>query len=157
MDSPVIIAPKIPDPLHSKKQKLCLVLDYHLLNKSINAVHNDKNVIFTTLYQTQQTICKIAEIILFIGSKIRIPSLWPNPEAKPKTGFATTSGLWHWNAASFGIWSLPGIFCYMMSQLLSGLNFCFTYLDNILVYRTSWEEHLLHLEIIFNHLKFAEF
>ena len=41
---PVIIVPK-NSPLHPKNQQLCLVLDYHLLNKSINAAHNGNNVI----------------------------------------------------------------------------------------------------------------
>ena len=33
------------------------------------------------------------------------------------------------------------------------MNSCFTYLDDILICSTSWEEHLQHLKIIFNCLK----
>ena len=51
--------------------------------------------------------------------------------AKPETAFATISGIWHWNVAPFGIFSLPGVFCYLMSQVLTGLDFCFGYLDDI--------------------------
>ena len=36
------------------------------------------------------------------------------------------------------------------------LNFYFAYLDNILIFNTSWKEHLQHLEIVFNHLKLAK-
>ena len=40
-----------------------------------------------------------------------------------------------------------------MSQVLSGLAFCFVYPDNMLVYSTSWKEHLKHLEMVFKCLK----
>ena len=42
-----------------------------------------------------------------------------------------------------------------MSQVLTGLDFFFTYLDDILVDSTSWKEHLQHLEIVFSHLQAA--
>ena len=70
------------------------------------------------------------------------------PEAKPQTAFAT-GGKQHWNMASFSMCSLSGAFCYLMSQILSGLAFCFTYLDNTLVYSVSWKEHLQHLKVVF--------
>ena len=75
------------------------------------------------------------------------------PEAEAKTAFATTSSKCHWNLAPFGICSLPGAFCYLMSQVLSGLNFCFAYLHDILVSSMSWKEHLQHLEMVFWCLK----
>ena len=40
-----------------------------------------------------------------------------------------------------------------MSQLLTGQDFCFTYLDDILIYGTSRKEHLHHLETAFSHLQ----
>ena len=57
--------------------------------------------------------------------------------------------------APFGICSLPGISCYLMSQVLSSLDFCLAYLDDILIYSASWKEHLQHLEVVFQHLKEA--
>ena len=75
------------------------------------------------------------------------------PEAKLKTAFTTTSRKWQWNVVPFGIYSLPSMFCYLMSQVLSSLDFCFRYLDDILIYSTLWEEHLKHLETVFNGLK----
>ena len=57
--------------------------------------------------------------------------------------------------APFRICSLPGVFCYLMSQVLSGLDFRFTYLDDIVIYSTSWEEHLQCLEAVYNYLKGA--
>ena len=43
-----------------------------------------------------------------------------------------------------------------MSQVLTGLHhFAFTYLDNILIFSNSYEEHLEHLENVFNRFKSA--
>ena len=43
--TPVIILPKKPDPLSTGKQQLHLFVDYHFLNKSINATCNGNKVI----------------------------------------------------------------------------------------------------------------
>ena len=42
-----------------------------------------------------------------------------------------------------------------MSQVLSGLDFCYTYLDDILICNSSWKEYLHHPEVVFKHLKEA--
>ena len=43
-----------------------------------------------------------------------------------------------------------------MSKVLTGLNhFTFTYLDNVLIFSKSWEEHLQHLNTVFNRFKTA--
>ena len=47
------------------------------------------------------------------------------------------------------------VFCYLMSQVLSGLEYCFVYLDDIGIYSASWTKHLQDLEAVFNHLKEA--
>ena len=43
-------------------------------------------------------------------------------------------------------------FLYLMLQVLPGLEFCYTYLGDILIYSVSWKDHLQHLEIVFRHL-----
>ena len=77
------------------------------------------------------------------------------PEAKPKTAFAIISGKSYWNMTPFDVCSLPSVFCYFMSLVLSGLDICFAYLDDILVYSSSWKEYLKHLEVVFMLLKEA--
>ena len=43
-----------------------------------------------------------------------------------------------------------------MSKVLTGLNhFAFTYLDDVLIFSKSWEEHLPHVNTIFNRFKTA--
>ena len=40
-----------------------------------------------------------------------------------------------------------------MSQVLSGLEFSFAYLDEILIDITVWKEHLQYFGSVFNHLQ----
>ena len=162
--APTIIVPKRPDPYippqkNKTKMQLHLVLDNSLLNKSINAVHNGNNrILYLPLLNITDLLAQLWKCKLFFSLDQRsgyhhIPLI---PEVKVKTAFVTTNGTWHWNIAQFGICSLPAIFCYLMSQVLSGLDFCFAYPDDIFICSTSWEEHLQHLQIIFKHLKPAK-
>ena len=138
MGSPTNKSTKKPDPLHPTAEQLHLVLDYHLLNKFLNVVHNV--ISYYPLPNITDMLARLQKCNLLtsldLGSRYHHIGL--NPEAKPKTAFAT-SGKWHWSVAPFGMCSLIGIFCYLMSQLLSGLNFCITCLDKILIYSTSWK------------------
>ena len=42
-----------------------------------------------------------------------------------------------------------------MNQVLEGLSFAMTYLDDIIIFSKSEEEHLLHLEEVFHQLRKA--
>ena len=59
------------------------------------------------------------------------------------------------NVAPFNICSLLGVFYYLMSQILSGLDFCFTYHVETLIYSWYWEELWHHLKVVFKCLKEA--
>ena len=134
--TPVIIAPKKPDPLNPQKQQLHLVLDYQSLSKSINAVYNDNSVIlYYPLPNRTDLLARLQKCIIFSSMDLRsgYHRISLTLKAKSKTAFATTSDKWHWNIAPLGICSLPSVFCYLMSQDLCGLDFCFAYLDSLLV------------------------
>ena len=73
-----------------------------------------------------------------------------------KTAFIIPDGDYQWNVVPFGLAMAVNTFQYLMSQVLTGLNsFVFTYLDDILIFSKSWEEHLKHLNIVFNRFKSA--
>ena len=88
------------------------------------------------------------KIFFSLDLRSRYPHMGLKHKSKPKSVSATTSGKCHWNVAPFRIHSLPGVYCYLMSEVLSGLDFCFIYLNDILVYSVSWEEHLQYLETV---------
>ena len=124
----MILIPIRPDPLHPNKQQLCFVLDYHLLNMSINAAHNRNKVIsYCPLPNITDLLARLHNckffFPLYLSSGYHHIGL--TPKANPNTAFATTSSKWHWNVAPFQICSLPDVFFYLMSQVLTGPDFYF--------------------------------
>ena len=55
----------------------------------------------------------------------------------------------------FGLAQAPAYFQLLMNQVLEGLSFAMTYLDDIIIFSNSEEEHLLHLEEVFPQLRKA--
>ena len=49
----------------------------------------------------------------------------------------------------FGLCGAPATFQRLMDRVLQGLNhFCAAYLDDIVIYSSTWEEHLSHVEAV---------
>ena len=65
----------------------------------------------------------------------------------------TADGKYQWNIFLFGLATAISMFQYIMSKVLTGLNH--TYLDDVLIFSKSWEEHLQHLNTIFQKIKEA--
>ena len=55
----------------------------------------------------------------------------------------------------FSLAQAPACFQLLMNQVLEGLNFAMTYLDDIIIFSNSEEEHLIHLEEVFRQLREA--
>jgi hypothetical protein len=55
----------------------------------------------------------------------------------------------------FGLKCAPETFCRLMSKVLAGLNYvdCLVYLDDIIVFSSSLEEHLERIERVFGRLR----
>ena len=64
--------------------------------------------------------------------------------AKPKTAFATHSGLFQFAAMPFGLCNAPATFERLMSQVMRGLHWkrCLVYIDDILVFGNDFESAL---------------
>jgi len=75
---------------------------------------------------------------------------------KPCTAF-TVGPLGHWecNRLPFGLTNSPATFQRMMEQILGDLNMriCIVYLDDIVIFSDSVEEHLHHLELVFERIR----
>jgi hypothetical protein len=66
-------------------------------------------------------------------------------ESRPKTAFVCEHGLFQYNVLPFGLAVAPSIYQQTMTHLLNGLNsFCLPYLDDIIIWSNSFEEHLSH-------------
>ena len=78
-------------------------------------------------------------------------------EAKPKTGFITHQGVYQFRKIPFGLNSSPAAFTMVMTEVLRDLNwkFALVYIDDILVFSSSFESHLDHLSQVFQRLRDA--
>ncbi len=65
----------------------------------------------------------------------------------------TPFGLFEFQFMTFGLRNAAQTFQRFMDEVLQGLGFCYPYIDDILVASASPEEHLQHLETVFQRLR----
>ena len=58
-------------------------------------------------------------------------------------------GKFEFQKVSFGLSQAPAYFQQLIYEVLSGLDFAFSYLDDILIYSPDPENHLRHIEVVF--------
>ena len=77
--------------------------------------------------------------------------------ARAKAAFITPFGLYEWQCMPFGLCNAPGTFQRLMNCVLDGLIYssCMVYLDDIIVYSHSFDEHLTRLAEVFDRLHAA--
>lgn len=75
------------------------------------------------------------------------------PEDVKKTAITTPFGLYEFPFMTFGLRNAAQSFQRFMDEVLRGLEFCFVYIDDILIASASEEEHLQHLTMVFRRLK----
>jgi hypothetical protein len=61
--------------------------------------------------------------------------------------------LYQWKFLPFGLKNTPTKFQRVMDRILAGLDFVWCYIDDIVVYSDTMEEHHIHLQIVFERLK----
>ena len=71
-------------------------------------------------------------------------------EAKQKSAFVTTSGLFQFTRMPFGLCNAPSTFERLMEKVLAGLQWqiCLVYLDDVIIYSRNTGEHVERLETI---------
>ena len=74
-------------------------------------------------------------------------------KAKAKTAFVTMNGLYEFRVMPFGLCNAPATFQRLMQKVLAGLPFCSVYVDDIIVFSDTWEEHMEHLRKVFARLR----
>ena len=75
-------------------------------------------------------------------------------ESKAKTAFVTSFGKYEFNSVLFGLAQGPAYFQQLISMVLQDCrDFVMAYLDDIIIFSRTPEEHLKHIEIIFQKLR----
>ena len=142
--APIVLVPK-------KDGTLRLCVDYRRLN----------SVARTDAYpmpRVDDLIDKLGKA-KFITTLALTRGYWQVPvaqEARHKTAFTTPFGLFQFTMMPFGLNGAPATFQRMMDELIRGLEDCTAaYLDDLVVFSTSWEEHLEHVRAVLRRLRSA--
>ncbi|XP_033362977.1 uncharacterized protein LOC117241106 [Bombus vosnesenskii] len=142
-DSPLWIVPKKPDSQGNKRWRL--VIDYRKLNdKTIGDAFPLPNI--TEILDQLGSAKYFSMFDLASGfHQIRMSQADAH-----KTAFSTPYGHFQFKRMHFGLKNAPATFQRLMNSVLSGLQGIelFVYLDDIVIYSRSLQEH----EIIFNKL-----
>lgn len=149
-NSPLWIVPKKPDSTGNKRWRL--VIDYRQLNeKTIGDAYPLPNI---TDILDQLGGSKYFSILDLASGFHQIPM---DPSSKAKTAFSTPYAHLEFNRMPFGLKNAPATFQRLMDRVLSGLQGIelFVYMDDIVIYATSLEEHALKLKKLLARLKAA--
>ena len=76
-------------------------------------------------------------------------------DSRAKAAFVMPFGKYEFLMVPFGLAQAPAYFQLLMNQVLEGLPFAMTYLDDIIIFSNNEEKHLLHLEEVFRQLRKA--
>ena len=135
--SPIVLVPK-------KDRTLRLCVDYRALNKVIKGdAYPMKNM--TDLLARVSGAQYISCFDLKQGY-YQIPLA---KECRGLTAFNTGNGTYQFNVLPFGIKDAPASFQRFADVVLRDLPFALAYLDDFAVVSSTWEEHLRHIEQLF--------
>ena len=66
---------------------------------------------------------------------------------RPKTSFSMPSGLYQFTMMPFGLKGAPATFQRLMDRVIAGLDgFVSAYLDDVIIFSDTFEDHLNHLQ-----------
>jgi hypothetical protein len=128
-----------------KDQSLRLCVDYQPLN--VVTIKNKYPLPRINILFDQLAGAKVfSKVVLHSGyHQIKI-----RPKDVPKTAFSTRYGLYEYLIMSFGLTNTPAHFMYLMNSMfmLELDKFVMVFIDDILIYSKSEEEHVQHLRVI---------
>ncbi len=72
------------------------------------------------------------------------------PRASEISAFVTPDDFMQYSVMAFGMRNAPSTFQRLMQIVLGGVENCEAYLDDIVIYSSSWEEHVISLREVFS-------
>ena len=164
--APCMVVPKKQDPNNPREVQLRMVIDYRQLNKRIiTSRAPDRNgkigkVILNYPIPTIESLlarlegCKYFSILDLRSGYHHIGL---SEQSKPLTAFTMHSGKFQWNVLPFGIGIGVQTFSFVINKAIGHCSdFAANYLDDIIVFSRTTEDHMEHLEKIFEALQVAD-
>ena len=159
--SPIVIVPKKSEPGEPPRRRMCV--DFRKINalqpKVIKGDSKAKGAIsLTPLPKIDELFAQLTGCKVFSSLDLRSGyfHISLSDDAKPKSAFVVSGlGKWEYNSCPFGLTQAPAYFQALISKVLKDLDFATGYLDDIIIYSRTEEEHLNHLEQVFAALKAA--
>src|SRR3954463_6040270 len=103
------------------------------------------------LFEKLEGACVFSKIDL----RSRYHQLKIRPQDVPKTAFVTRYGLYEFLVMSFGLTNAPAYFMNLMNSVFMDCldKFVFVFIDDVLIYSRSEEEHEIHLRMVLERLR----
>lgn len=140
--SPLVIVPR------SQSDDIRICVDMRRANQAVDRENHP-------LPTFEDFLPKLENAKLF--SKIDIKNAFHQveiaPDSRDITTFITRKGLFRYKRLMFGITCAPEIFQKIMEQILSGLEGCVNFIDDILVFGSVAREHDERLQAVMDRLK----
>ena len=162
--APCMVVPrKCRDPSIASIHKVTrLVINYKKLNKNLIPRECEKPNSNGTLALVPQpriehmwSSLKNKKVFLSVNLQSSYRDILIKPEDRHKTAFICDFGKFKFTRASFGIATSWNFLKDLMNKLFFGFgSFCVVYMDDLLIFSDSPQEHLQHLESVFQ--KFRE-
>ena len=156
--SPVIVVPKKSAPDEPPRRRLCI--DYRKVNALQPEVkRTDKGTGCLSLYplpKIDEMFSKLggARIFSTIDLRSGYYHIGLTRESRAKSAFVVPMGKWQFKCTPFRLSQAPAYFQLLIDKVLMGCSsFAMGYLDDIIIFSKTEEEHLQHLEEIFVRLR----
>ena len=156
--SPVIVVPKKSAPGEPPRRRLCV--DYRKVNNLQQEIkRGDKGTGCLSLYplpKIDEMFAKLegAKIFSTIDLRSGYYHIGLTRESRAKSAFVVPMGKWQFKRTPFGLSQAPAYFQLLIDKVLMDCGkFAMGYLDDIIIFSKSEEEHLDHLDDIFRRLE----
>ena len=157
--SPIVVVPTKSAPGEPLKRRLCI--DFKKVNELQQEVPVEGKkrgqILLHPLPKIDARYAKLKGTKVFstIDLRSRYYHIALGKDSRAKTAFVMPFGKYKFLMVPFGLAQAPAYFQLLMNQVLEGLLFAMTYLDDIIIFSNNEEEHLLHLEEVFHWLRKA--
>ena len=158
--SPIVMVPKKSQPGEPPKKRLCI--DFRKINdlqqKVITEGKSKSCLSLISLPKIDEMYAKLkgAKFFLTIDLRSGYYHIALGKDSRAKMAYVMPFGKYEFLQVPFGLAQVPAFFQHLMNKVLDNCSFAMMYLDDIIIFSNTEEEHLAHIEEIFRRLEAAD-